>query len=648
MEESTGSSHLLSPSRIGAMTLKNRMVMAPMVTNFADEDGFVTERTIAWYGARAAGGVGLVIVEATCVQSPVGRGWRHGLVIDDDRYVPGLGRLAAEVHKRGAKVALQLHHAGRSGRRAVCGVDPVGPSAVPEPVDGAPVPKELTVADIHELVRCFARGAERAVEAGFDGIELHGAHRYLGAQFLSKTSNIRADMYGGPLQNRCRFLCEVVGAVKAQVGPQVPVWCRLNGCEYGLKRGISLAEARKTAELLEKAGADAIHVSALGWGIETHRAPVSDSTLPGPIVHLARSVKKSVGVPVLAVGILSPSVADRTLCEGSADFVCFAREVIADSEFPDKLASGRQDHIRPCIGCQACVHLIRDGSSPLECAVNATAGHEGTTSGGVPSTVKRVMVVGGGPAGMEAARVTRLRGHSVTLHERQSRLGGQLLQAGRAPWKERIEEFMCYQAAQLEATGVEVVLNQEVTPTLVSQVKPDAVVVATGAKPLVPDMPGIGRPNVVTAVDVMAGRAAVGDRAVIVGGELIGCEIAEFLADRGREVTVVRRGSQMAVKVLAGRRVFLIRRLEQKGVVLLPGVQYGGVVDEGLLIVTPDGKTRLLVADNIVLAAGAVPCDDLYARLLGTVKELHRVGDCVQPRGIMAAIHEGNHVGREI
>ncbi|HEX77567.1 MAG TPA: FAD-dependent oxidoreductase [Dehalococcoidia bacterium] len=632
---------LLEPGQIGTMTLKNRMVMPPMVTNFNSEEGFITDRTLAWYEARARGGVGLVITEAACVQAPIGRGWRYGLVADDDKFLPGLSRLAEAVHRQGAKLAMQLHHTGRAGRAAITGLDPVGPSPIPEPVADAPTPRELTTEEIAQIIECFARAAERASKAGFDAVEIHGAHRYLGAQFLSAASNQRQDVYGGSLENRARFLIEVVKAVKGRVGKDFPVWCRINGQEYGIVNGLTPSESRRIAQMLEAAGADAIHVSAWGWGVENHRAPVTDSPLPGPFAHLARGIKRAVRVPVLAVGALTPELGERLLREQSADFICFARGLIADPELPQKIASGRLEEIRPCIVCQTCVHRIRDGQSDLVCSVNAAAGRETEYTLKPADRAKKVLVVGAGPAGMEAARVAALRGHQVLLYEKGQQLGGQLLLADKPPLKKRLARLTQYLASQLGRLGVKVNLGQEATVELVDWIKPDAVIVAAGVKPFTPEIAGAGGSQVVQASDVLAGRAAVGDRVIVLGGELVGCETAEFLADMGKQVTVTRRGPEMAAQMLITNRLFLLHRLEQKGVALLPGVKYEQITEEGLTVITPQGERKTLEADTIVLAAGARPNADLYEALKGKGPEVCRIGDCLQPRGIRDAVHDG-------
>ncbi len=630
--------------RIGRMELKNRIVMPPMVTRYGNEDGYVTERVKSYYEARAQGGAGLIIVEATYVH-PCGQFLSQQLNISDDEFIPGMSELVQAIHRHGAKAAIQIAHGGRTGSSKFRGIQPVAPSPLPIP-DGE-MPKELTVSEIAEIVTCFAEAARRVKKAGFDGIEIHGAHGYLIDEFLSRSSNKRQDAYGGDLRNRARFLIEVIKAIGEAVGRDYPVWCRIDGKEYGVEEGITLEEAQETARMAQDAGTDAIHVTAFG-----PTSPINFTTptfVPAVIADLAEGIKKAVTIPVIAVGRITPEAGERILAEGKADLIAIGKDLLADPELPNKVASDRLEDICPCIVCMRCRDDIRSTTvAGIRCQVNATLGREAEYKIVPTKKPKRVLVVGSGPAGMEAARVAALRGHQVTLYEKNSRLGGQLIQAAIPPHKDRFESLIKYLETQLRKLSVEIELDKEVTAALVEHLKPEVVVLATGVIPFTPDIPGLNKAHVVQAGDVLEGRVEVGDRAVVIGGELVGCETAEFLVEKGKKVTVTRRGSEMAMKVGPILRPFFLDRLLVKGVTLLTGVKYKEVTPQGLVLTTKEGETRTIEADTIVLAAGAIPNNQLYEELKGKVAEIHLIGDCVEPRIIRDAISDGFCVAREL
>jgi len=637
------SGRLWEPFRIGRMELKNRIVMPPMVTRYASDDGSVTERTKNYYAARARGGAGLIIVEATYVHR---NGWAFAnqLGISDDKFIPRMSELVDVVHQHGAKIAVQLHHGGRQAKESLSGLQPVAPS--PLPMAGGEMPREMMIEEIAETVAYFAEAAVRAKKAGFDGVELHGAHGYLIDQFLSPTSNKRKDEYGGDLRRRARFLLEVIAAVKEAIGDDYPVWCRMDGKEYGVE-GITLEDAQQTARLAQDAGLVAIHVSA--WGPETPTNRTTPTFVSAVIEELAAGIKKAVSIPIIAVGRITPEDGERMLKEGKADLIAIGKAMLADAEWANKVASGRVDDINPCIICNGCRDDLRNPKLVgIRCSVNATLGREKESEIVPAARPKKVLVVGGGPAGMEAARVAALRGHQVTLWEKESRLGGQLLQAAVAPHKDRIAPLYKYLETQLQKRGVKVQLGKEATATAVTEFSPDAAVVATGVKPFVPDIPGLDRANVVQAGDVLEEKAMVGDKVAIIGGELVGCETAEFLADRRKEVTVMRRGPEMATGVGPNTRDFFLSRLLDKGVTLLRGVKYRGVGPEGVVITTRDGEERTVEADTVVLAAGAMPDTTLYDAIKDKVAEVYQIGDCVEPRTIRDAISEGFRTGQKI
>ena len=627
---------LFQPIRIGKMEVKNRWVMAAMGTGQADGRGYVTERYYDYYGARAKGGTGLIVVEATLIDWANGRNSDLTMSIDDDTFIPGLAGVAAAIRRHGARAAIQLLHSGAEAR--IPG-QKVAASAIPHRTGQ---PRELTRGEITELVSRYAAGARRAQTAGFDAVELHGAHGYLIAQFLSPTANKRQDEYGGDVVGRARFLIEILQAIRRTVGPDFPVWPRLNSMEFGIEGGATLEDMHQVARMAQDAGADAISLSI--WA-----GPQAGGTdRPGALVPLAESFKQVLTVPVMIVGRMTPEVSETALRENKTDLVVVGTALLADPEMPNKAASGRLEDIRPCIRCWGCIpeeHFVGQGiweqKEGVHCTVNAAMGRERELEIKPVAKPRRVVIVGGGPAGMEAARVAVLRGHQVSLLEKESQLGGLLHLAALAPQKELIRDLTQYLIAQVSKLGVDVRLKAEAYAELIQSLQPDVVVLATGAEPLVPQIRGLDGRHVVTALDVLAGKAEVGEKVVVIGGALVGCETAEILAHRGRKVTVTRRGPEMATGISVPLRAPLLQRLETMGVTLRPGVKYEELTDRGLVITNEKGEKQIIAADSVVLAAGGMPRIELFESLQGRVPEIHRIGDCLEPGGIREAILAG-------
>lgn len=639
-------SKLFEPGSIGAMEVKNRIVMAPMAVRLCSESGAVTQRFIDFYVERAKGGTGLIILENTCVDWPLGKAGDFPVRLDSDRFIHGFHDLADAVHPYGAKLATQLQHAGRQTHMdATEGLRPVTSSVLPGTT--GTLPRKLTIPEIHEIEEKFAQAALRTKAAGFDAVEIHGAHGYLVTQFLSPFMNRRTDMYGGSLENRVRFAVEMVERVREKVGPDFPIIFRLSADEY-VPGGIELEEAKLISLRLEEAGVDALHVSAGVYEVTRTTSPPTMVEPRGCYVHLAAGVRQVVNVPVIAVGrINNPVLAEEILEQGKADFIALGRQLLADPYFPDKAARGAWDDIRPCIACNQCIgRLIRHWR--IGCCVNAETGRERETQLRPVDGKKKILVAGGGPAGMEAARVAALRGHEVSLYERSEQLGGQLLLASVPSFKKEIEEFIRYQVRQLDKVGVRVERGREVTRDLVKRVKPDVIIMATGARPLIPHIDGIDREEVVTAEAVLGGTVEVGKSVLVAGGGKVGVEMACHLAEQGRAVTLVEMTEEIGADLEPTEKVYFPLRLKRAAVTLLTERKVDRVTKDGVEIVSPGWEKELIPAETLVLALGAESDDALAQGLAGLDVEVYAIGDCVKPGSIYEAVHDGFRVGCEV
>jgi len=474
--------NLFSEIELGGMVLKNRIVMPPMLTGFAAEDGSVTDRMLAYYRERARGGAALITVESTNIEVPSGDHYLRQLSIGDDHFCEGLASLAGAIQEGGAKASIQVGHQGRYCAPFITGTGPLSPSRE-DPLDYWPESQEMGEDDIHRVTCELAAAAGRARDAGFYAVELHGAHGYLLCQFLSHLTNRREDRYGGDVVSRAAFPVEVVEAVRAEVGEGFPIVLRLSADEFA-PGGITVEDTVVTAGMAEDAGVDCLHISA---GSHQSKKPMSIAPMAFPrgcLVHLASRVKQAVNVPVMAVGRINDAIlADSIMGEGKADLIAMGRALIADPELPAKVERGEEGTIRPCIACNTCIDESVMRAQPLVCAVNARVGVEEEREIKRAGTPRSVAVLGGGPAGMEAARVAALRGHRVTLHEKGPELGGQLLLASKPPFKEEIANLTRYLESEMSRLGVGVELRSTLDEDEVLGAEQDAVVVATGALP---------------------------------------------------------------------------------------------------------------------------------------------------------------------
>ena len=638
---------LFSPGKMGPMQLRNRVVMAPMVVQLASESGAVTQRTVDYYVRRAAGGAGLVIVEASYI-APEAKAFACQLGIDRDGLVPGHFELVEAIHRHGAKVALQIHHGGGRADPALTGGVLVTPSPVAQDAH-AVVPREATPQEIETWAESYARAAGRAQRAGYDAVEIHGAHGYLIHEFLSPASNRRSDAYGGSPENRRRFAGLVIRRVREAVGARFPVLFRMSA-----EGGYGIEEAVEIAQALEAWGVDAIHVSVGGTAPIT-LVPPDTSPMARPegwLTGYAATIKKRVSVPIIDVGeIRHPVFAEEVLAQGKADFIALGRQLLADPDWPAKAEAGRDDEIRLCISCDHC-RLALLLTRPIRCLVNPEVGREREFSAFGPAAApKRVIVVGGGPAGLEAARAAAARGHHVTLSERSAELGGQLHLAALPPHKEKIEWLRRCLVTQARKAGAELSPSTIFRPEGLAEGEADAVVVATGARPVEEQVRGARAGQVFSAWEVLEGRPPARDLAVVVlGGRQMGCETAEFLAERGNRVTLVSRSrtEELAGDVVASYRGPLLARLRRLGVALRTRCDVREVRDGQAIVVEAGGREEAVDADLVILARGSMP-EPTWLELLRTkVPEVYVVGDCVEPRMIADALYEGAWAGSQI
>lgn len=647
-EERLRFSHLMASGKIGCLELRNRIIMPPMGTNYADANGFVSERLTRYYQCRAEGGAGLIIVEVAAV-APEGRAISNQVGIWADKFIPGLRHLASAVKEYGARVAIQLHHAGRQTTSRICGSQPVAPSGLPCPVCQE-TPRELSTGEIKGLVRAFGHAARRAREAGFDALEIHGTHGYLINQFLSPLSNRRTDEYGGNREGRIRFAMEILQSVRSALGEDFPLIWRLNAGEY-LDGGLSQEEGLDIALLLARSGnVDALHVSAGAYGSPAPMiATMSEPQLP--LVEHAARVKELVELPVIAVGkIHDPEQGEQVLAAGKADFVAVGRGLITDSHFARKVELGQVENIRKCIQCnQLCIDPLLIEGRPVSCIYNARAGKEVDFPLVKARRARKVVVVGGGPAGLEAARVARERGHRVVLFEQSAELGGQNLIARAVPFKDRFGEILRYLAYRVKRLDVELRMATAASEESVLNERPDSVILATGARPLIPELPGLDPLRAVTAWDLLQGKVKAGRRVAIIGGGLTGCETAEFLAEKGHQVIILEKLDEPALNQSFSLRSDLLKRLKRSKAVEIRTRTEAVSLGERSVIARQEGvEVTIEELDTIVIAAGSQPYNPLEASLKMQMDDVYAVGDCDRPGNAAQAIHEAYQVAYRI
>ena len=643
---------LFQPANIGAVKIRNRIVMLPMGTAYASRDGEVTQQTIDYFVERAKGGVGLITLGNVSPHLP---NIINQLVLDSDWVLMGHYQLAEKLHAHGAKVCVQISHAGRqkSANTLLPGEELISASALPSERMGIkfPTPRALETDEIPLWVERYADAAMRAKKVGYDMVEVHGAHGYLINQFISPFMNKRTDGYGGSFENRMRFALEIIDAVRRVVGPDFPVGYRMSADEF-LPGGVTLEESQKAAKLLEAAGVDYISVTA-GIYESSDKMMCTMRAREGWRKPLWQAIHSVVNIPVIAGGSLRhPEECERVLEENIADFIGLARPLFGEPEWPNKVRQGRIDDLRLCISCNECAReSMRRRSGERHCTINAAAGREKEFSELTPAKeIKSVMIVGAGPAGLEAARVAATRGHRVTLYEKESFLGGQLIPASRPKSKRRILWLRDYLVDQIKKLGVTIIEQTEVTPEMVNAQMPDALVVSTGAEPIRLDIPGIDAKSVVDCWDLLQGKTELKNETVaVIGGGMIGSEVAEFLLEEKNKVILVEVLSDVAMDMEPNHRKQLLDILKEKNVSVLTGRKALEIQDRHLIVQKGDnGKTEEIPVDRVIVAVGTKPSTKLADALQGLIEDTFTIGDCNKPGFIMEAIYQGALVGRQI
>ena len=660
--------HLFSPINIGTLPLKNRIVMTAMHLNYTP-GGEVNDRIIAFYSERAKGGTGLIIVGGCTIDEYSGS--PDMLNLREKRFIPGLKKLTDAIRADGAASVAQLYHSGGSAHSILIGRQAIGPSAVVSGFSKEEC-REMTIDDIRMTIDHYAQAAARAAKAGFDAVEILSCSGYIFNQFLSPLSNLRTDAYGGSFENRMRFGLEVADAVRTAMGRDYPLIVRLSGHDF-MPGGITNKEVGIFASQLEKHGIDAFNITG-GW--HESRIPQLTSEVPrGTFAFLARGIKEMTSKPVISCNrIHNPAVAELLISQGSADMVGFARELLADPELPNKAKEGRADEITTCLACnQGCFDHIF-ALEPIECMVNPRCGHEGEIPQiSISDRPKRVLIIGGGPAGLTAAKTAALSGHKVTLYERTNHLGGQLYLAGSLEEKSEFRMFIDALSKQAVNAGVKIKTDRMADSLLIKKDNPEAVIIATGGAPVLSDIPGQG--HVIQAWDVLNGRLVPGKEVVIIGGGSVGVDVALFLAKIGtmdaktfqflflsgaenaetlrelstkglKKITIIEMLPKIASDMGLSTRWVALQMLRRYGIDIKTNTKAEQITPEGI-IVSHKGATELLKCQSVIIAAGTRSLQP-EGTLEGFSGNVIVIGDAKSPRKAFDAIREGFHAGRNL
>jgi 2-enoate reductase len=658
---------LFEPVAIGNTRIENRIVMAPMnIGGLMNADGRPGQRCIEFYTERARGGAGLIITGSTRVENKI----EHipALPPPGRESIAFYAELAESVHHYGAKIFVQLTAGfGRvlPANLLECVGTPVSSSVLPTFWKPSVETRELSVDEIGNIAGAFGQVAKMLAECGIDGVELQGHDGCLLEQFASSVWNRRRDKYGGDLKDRLRFAAEVLKAIKENAGRGFPVayhfglkdcvrgkwprpWSGILPGEEAEEGGRNADEGVEMAKVLGKAGYDALHVG-VGCYESSYWVHPPGYHEHGCAIDLTGLVKKAVHIPVIAVGRLDMAeIANIALSRGKADLVSLGRGLLADPYWPRKLREDRADEIRPCIGCHYCLKRIVNDAKPLGCSVNPSCANERANEVRQVSRARRVMVIGAGPAGMETARVAALAGHTVMLYEKGAVVGGRLIPESVPSFKKDVKRLRDWYENQLRITGVRVHCEIEVTPEHVRAQGPDAVIVATGSRMAIPDIPGSTREHVQTCVDLLLGKGRCGNRVVVAGGGLMGCEVALWLAEQGKKVTIVERLPEPVTGAFYANENMLLDMLYRRDVSVLTGMRVCKITAEGVVVTDDVFKTGSIRCDTVALALGREADRDLYEKLRKEIPRIYAVGDVKEPKTIQEAIGDGFHVGRTV
>ena len=638
---------LFSEITINGKTLKNRCVVNPLLTNFCEEDGTCTERFAAYHEAKAKGGFGMIVTENVAVTS-VAKGYQWIPGLWKEEHIPGFKAMTDRIHQYGTVVIAQLNHPGRQASEKFAKAQSWAPSAIPDPYHNREMPHEMTIEEIHKTVADFGDAARRAKEAGFDGVELHGAHGYMIPQFLSLYTNKRTDEYGGDLFNRMKFLMEIIVDVREKCGGDFILGYRFSADER-VTGGLTIEDTKAVVPYLDEAGVDYFNVSIAVNATDDQMIP-SMYYRHGYQADYATEIKDMTDKPVIVVGRINDTrIANSLLLSGKADLIGFARQSLTDPETPNKAQAGRFEEIRKCVGClHGCVDHI-DNGYPASCELNPLVGHESDPEYQTVKTEqpKNVMVIGAGPGGMQAAIAAAECGHHVKVYDSDRWAGGQYRIASIPPGKGEIASFLCWQVNELKKLNVPVILNTTVTREMVLAEKPDVVIAATGVTPIVPKkIPGVENANVVLGQDVLTGAANTGDRCVVVGGGLVGVEVANHLASLLKDVTVVEMREGIAMDESPAPRKDLLRDLANNGAKAYTETSVQEITDHSVIV---SGRhNEEIPADSVVLAIGRVSNTALADALAAEGVDVRVIGDAKQPALAGAAIREGYLLGRHL
>ncbi len=636
-----GLEHLLQPIRVKNLTIPNRVVLPPMGTVLTNSDGSVSERLLAFFERRVKSGAGFVINEITSVH-PKGSSFPGELAAFDDRYIPGLRKLVEVAHRHGSKIAAQLHHVGRESSGLLDAGEAMGPSAIPSYVYGK-APREMTLDDIAEVIESFGKAAARLREAGYDAVEIHGAHGYLLCQFLSANSNKRTDEYGGDLRQRARFVIEVLQSVRRAVGDDFPISLRLS-VEEMIKGGYTIDEMVPIIPEFVKAGADIIHASFGTHGTPGGLTSAPIEYEPGFAMPLARRVKEVVDVPVIGVGrFTDPFTANDCIARGDADMIAFGRQHLADPDFLINAINGKPHETIECLACnQGCIEREMLEGRRIRCAINPETGMELRYPTKPAEKSRVVWVIGGGPAGLTAAHESARLGHRVTLFEMEAQTGGQVNLAAKAPFKEAYRRWIEKLTAKAERAGVSFQLNTQVTPEMIAAGNPEVVILATGAEEAVPPIPGIDLPHVHFARQVLKGEVECRGKVLVVGGGLVGMEVADYCREQGcTELILIEELPESPVTKASSHGYMLHKRFRQAGYQMILGARVTEITPDGVAISVGGDERRLTGIDHVIIAAGTKSRNELKDFLQEKGIVHHVVGDAVQGRRIIEAVEEG-------